>query len=70
MLGVEYARWFPNTDYISSEKTRKRIDAGKIRSWKKRNLNTEVLIDMQPDLIVGFGLNNSNPSLDILQKVV
>jgi iron complex transport system substrate-binding protein len=23
---------------------------------------------MQPDLIVGFGLNKSNPSLDILQK--
>jgi hypothetical protein len=23
---------------------------------------------MQPDLIVGFGLNNSNPSLDILKK--
>jgi iron complex transport system substrate-binding protein len=70
MLGIENTLvGFPNTDYISSEKTRKRIDAGKIREvGKNENLNTEVLIDMQPDLIVGFGLNNSNPSLDILQK--
>ncbi|WP_029596516.1 ABC transporter substrate-binding protein [Flavobacterium sp. ACAM 123] len=70
MLGVENTLvGFPNTDYISSEKTRKRIDAGKVREvGKNENLNTEVLIDMQPNLIVGFGLNNSNPSLDILQK--
>ncbi|MFB0909385.1 MAG: ABC transporter substrate-binding protein [Flavobacterium sp.] len=70
MLGVENTLvGFPNTDYISSEKTRKRIDVGKVREvGKNENLNTEVLIDMQPDLIVGFGLNNSNPSLDILQK--
>ncbi|MFT4983914.1 MAG: iron complex transport system substrate-binding protein [Flavobacterium sp.] len=70
MLGVERTLiGFPNTDYISSEKTRKRIDAGKVREvGKNENLNTEVLIDMQPDLIVGFGLNKSNPSLDILQK--
>jgi iron complex transport system substrate-binding protein len=70
MLGVENTLvGFPNTDYISSKKTRKRIDAGKVREvGKNENLNTEVLIDMQPNLIVGFGLNNSNPSLDILQK--
>jgi iron complex transport system substrate-binding protein len=49
-----------NTDYISSEKHENAL-MGKIKSWEKRNLNTEVLIDMQPDLIVGFGLNNSNP---------
>jgi hypothetical protein len=30
---------------------------------EKRNLNTEVLIDMQPDLIVGFGLKQQQPSL-------
>lgn len=70
LLGVENSLvGFPNTDYISSEKTRKRIDAGKVREvGKNENLNTEVLLDMQPDMIVGFGLNNSNPSLDILQK--
>ena len=70
MLGVENSLiGFPNTDYISSEKTRKRIDAGKVRDvGKNENLNTEVIIDIAPDVIVGFGLNNSNPSLDNLQK--
>ena len=60
---------FPNTDYISSEKTRKLIDAGKVREvGVNENLNTEVLIDMKPDLIVSFGINSSNPTLDNLQK--
>jgi iron complex transport system substrate-binding protein len=36
MLGVENTLvGFPNTDYISSKKTRKRIDAGKIREVGK-----------------------------------
>ena len=70
LLGVENTLvGFPNTDYISSEKTRKRIDAGQVREvGVNENLNTEVLIDMKPDVIVSFGLNNSNPTLDNLQK--
>jgi iron complex transport system substrate-binding protein len=70
MLGIENTLiGFPHTDYISSEKTRKRIAAGKVREvGKNESLNTEVLLDIQPDVIVGFGLNNSNPTLDILQK--
>ena len=70
MLGVENTLGgFPNTNYISSEKTRALIDAGKVREvGSNESLNTEVLIDMKPDLIVSFGLNNSNPTLDNLQK--
>ena len=70
MLGVENTLvGFPNTDYISSEKTRKLIDLGKVREvGTNETLNTEVLIDMAPDVIVSFGLNNSNPTLDNLQK--
>ena len=70
LLGVENTlKGFPTTDYISSIKTRKLIDAGKVREvGVNENLNTEVLIDMKPDVIVGFGLNNSNPTLDNLQK--
>jgi len=70
LLGVENTLiGFPSTDYISSEKTRKLIDAGKVREvGVNENLNTEVLIDMNPDVIVSFGLNNSNPTLDNLQK--
>ena len=70
MLGVGHTLLsFPNLDYISSEKMRARIDAGKVRELgSNQNLNTEVIIDMQPELIVGFGIDNNNPSLDNLQK--
>jgi iron complex transport system substrate-binding protein len=70
LLGVENTLvGFPNTNYISSVKTRELVDAGKVREvGVNENLNTEVLIDMKPDVIVSFGLNNSNPTLDNLQK--
>ena len=70
MLGVENTLiGFPNTNYISSEKTRKLIDTGKVREvGTNETLNTEVLIDMAPDLIVSFGLNSNNPTIDNLQK--
>jgi iron complex transport system substrate-binding protein len=58
MLGVEI-RSLASQYRLYFRKNPKTHDAGKIRSWEKRNLNTEVLIDMQPDLIVGFGLNNN-----------
>jgi iron complex transport system substrate-binding protein len=70
LLGVENTLvGFPDTDYISSAKTRKLIDAGKVREvGNNESLNTEVLMDMKPDLIVSFGLNSNNPTLDNLQK--
>ena len=70
LLGVENTLLgFPNTNYISSEKTRKLIDAGKVREvGTNESLNTEVIIDLNPDVIVSFGINNSNPTLDNLKK--
>lgn len=70
LLGVENTLvGFPNTDFISSPKTRKRIDAGQVKEvGTNETLNTEILIHMAPDVIVSFGLNNSNPTLDNLQK--
>ena len=70
MLGVENTLvGFPNLSYISSEKVRARIEAGKIRELgNNQSLNTEVIIDLQPDLLVGFGIDNNNPMLDNLQK--
>ncbi len=60
---------FPSTNFISSAKTRKRIDAGKVREvGVNESLNTEILIDMKPDVIVSFGINNCNPTIDNLQK--
>jgi len=70
MLGVENTLiGFPNLDYISSEKVRQRIDSGNIKELgNNQNLNTEVLIDIAPDVIVDFGIDNNNPTLDNLQK--
>ena len=70
MLGVENTLiGFPSTNFISSVKTRKRIDAGKVQEVGiNESLNTEILIDMKPDVIVSFGINNSNPAIDNLQK--
>ena len=70
MLGVQNTLvGFPTLDYVSSEKVRARIDAGKVRELgSNQNLNTEIIIDLQPNLIVGFGIDNNNPALDNLQK--
>jgi iron complex transport system substrate-binding protein len=70
MLGVENTLiGFPSTNFISSSKTRKRINAGKVREvGVNESLNTEVLIDMKPDAIVTFGINNNNSTIDNLKK--
>ncbi|MGV3697441.1 ABC transporter substrate-binding protein [Flavobacterium sp.] len=60
---------FPHCDYISSEKVRARIDAGKVKELgNNQDLNTEVIIDLQPNVIIGYGIDNKNPTLDNLQK--
>lgn len=60
---------FPNLDYISSEKVRALIDAKKVKELgTNQTLNTEVLIDLQPNIIIGYGLDNNNPTLDNLEK--
>lgn len=60
---------FPHTDYISSEKVRSRIDAGKVKELgNNQDLNTEVLLDLQPNVIIGYGIDNKNPTLDNLEK--
>jgi iron complex transport system substrate-binding protein len=70
MLGEESKLvGFPNLNYISSEKVRNLIDAGKIKELgSNQSLNTEVLINLQPDIIMGYGLDNSNPTLDNLER--
>ncbi|MBK0371212.1 ABC transporter substrate-binding protein [Flavobacterium agrisoli] len=60
---------FPHTDYVSSEKTRVLIDNGKVKNvGQNEKLDIEQLIDLRPDLIVTFGVDNNNPMLENLQK--
>ena len=60
---------FPHTTYISSEKTRTLIDAGKIKEiGKESSLNTEILLDLQPELVVGYSITSADKSLTTAQK--
>ena len=60
---------FPHTTYISSEKTRALIDAGKIKEIGKESaLNTEILLDLQPELVVGYSITSADKSLTTVQK--
>ena len=70
MLGVENTLLgFPNTNYVSSEKTRALIDAKKVKEiGTNQSLNTEVLIDLAPDVIVGFSIDNNNKTYSNLEK--
>lgn len=72
MLDVESKlTGFPHTDYVSSEKTRKLIDKGVVKNvGQNEKLNMEQLIELSPDLIVTFGVDNNNPMLDNLKKAV
>lgn len=60
---------FPGTDYVSLQKTRLLIDNGKVRELgKNEGLNTEVLLDLNPNLVVGFGVDGSSKSLNTVSK--
>ncbi|MBT8296285.1 MAG: ABC transporter substrate-binding protein [Gramella sp.] len=60
---------FPGLNYISSEKTRKLIDQGKISELgQNENINTEILIELSPDVVIGFAINSSNKSFETIQK--
>ncbi|TCK68940.1 iron complex transport system substrate-binding protein [Winogradskyella wandonensis] len=70
LLGVEEKLvGFPGTDYISSEKTRQRIDKGLVRELgKNEGINTEVLLEIDPNLVVGFGIDGANKTFETIKK--
>ncbi|MEP5340450.1 MAG: ABC transporter substrate-binding protein [Algibacter sp.] len=60
---------FPKTDYISSAKTRQRIDSGKIKDLNNdMDINMELLLDINPQLVIGFSVNGNNKSLNKIEK--
>lgn len=70
MLGVENTlTGFATTDLVSSEKTRKLIDSGKLKDVGiNESLNTELIIDLAPDAVVGFSISSNNKTLNNLQQ--
>jgi len=69
-LGVENSLiGFPNLKYISSKKTRANISKGNIKELgKNQDINTEVLLELAPELVVGFSLDGNNKSLQTIEK--
>ncbi|WP_339917704.1 ABC transporter substrate-binding protein [Yeosuana marina] len=60
---------FPGINYISSEKTRNRIDNGKVRELgKNEGINTEVLLELFPDVVIGFGIDGNNKTFETIKK--
>ncbi len=70
LLGKEHTLiGFPHAKYISSEKIRKLIDNGQIKELGKENsLNTEILLDIQSELVVGFSMGKTNKTYNIIEK--
>ena len=70
LLGVEKTLvGFPHTKYISSPRTRQLIDSNKVKEiGMKASLNTEILIDIQPDVVIGFSMSKTNKSLQLIEK--
>jgi len=71
LLGVENKLvGYPNTKYISSVKTRKLIDEGKIQDLgNEENINTELLLNLQPDLVIGFSITSNNKMFTTIEKM-
>jgi iron complex transport system substrate-binding protein len=60
---------FPYAQYISSEKTSALVANGKIKEiGKEGSLNTEILLDLQPELVVGYSISSVDKSLTMIQK--
>jgi iron complex transport system substrate-binding protein len=60
---------FPGIDYISSEKTRQRIENGLVRELgKNEGINTEVLLELKPDVVIGFGVDGKNRTFETIKK--
>ena len=70
LLGEEKALvGFQNTDYISSPKTRERIEAGFVKELgNEALLNTEILLELRPDAVIGFAMGDMNKTYNLIEK--
>lgn len=61
---------FPTTDYISSVKMRKRIDAGKVMDLGvDKVMNLEMLFSLKPSMIMGYTMNSDLGQLKKIKEL-
>ncbi len=59
---------FPETRYISSPAARTMVEKGLVTDiGSNETVNTEIVLELRPDLLVGFAVNNQNRAYDLLQ---
>ena len=60
---------FPDTQYISSKAARSRIEGGFIKELgQNETLNTEAVLALQPELVVGFSISSDNATYKTFQR--
>lgn len=60
---------FPDTKYISSPMTRKRINEGLVQELgNNESLNSEMVIALNPEVVVGFSINHENKAYETIQR--
>ncbi|MCM5662861.1 ABC transporter substrate-binding protein [Galbibacter mesophilus] len=60
---------FPGLDYISSEGIRAKIKEGWIKELGlNEQINTEVLLDLEPEMVMGFTVNGENKTYSNIQN--
>ena len=60
---------FPNTNYISSKKTTALIKNGFVKDiGSEQDFNTEVLLSLQPDAVIGFTMGNTTKMYNLITK--
>lgn len=60
---------FPNTDYISSKKTRKRIEEGLVTDiGNAQDFNTEVLLSLRPEALIAFSMVSGSNMYQKIEK--
>ncbi|MBO0322438.1 ABC transporter substrate-binding protein [Muricauda sp. CAU 1633] len=60
---------FPNTNLISSKEARKLVDDGNIKELgTNENINTEMVLELNPEVVMGFGINDTNKAYNTVQQ--
>lgn len=70
MLGESEALvGFPGTDYISSPIFREKVENNTVKELgKNEKINTEIILETNPEVIVGFGVNGTNNTFNLIES--
>lgn len=60
---------FPDLDLISSPAARELVDRGQVMDLgRNEGINTEIVLSLDPQLVMGFGINDTNRAYETLQR--